>query len=57
MAEVVSRAQGLIRVEETRKSALNEASKPSNGEGSKDLKKGNPGKAQKQGDEQLQQQK
>jgi hypothetical protein len=53
MYEVVRHAQGLIQVEETKRSALNVANKSSNGGGDKEQKKGNPGvnsgKAQRQG--------
>jgi hypothetical protein len=60
MSEVVRRAQGLIQVEETKRSALNVANKSSNGGGDKEQKKGNsggnPGKAQRQGGGQQQKQ-
>jgi len=53
MSEVVRRAQGLIQVEETKRSALNVAHKTFNGGGDKEQKKGNSGgnsgKAQRQG--------
>ena len=55
MSEVVRRAQGLIQVEETKRSALNVANKSSNGGGDKEQKKGNSGgnseKAQRQGED------
>jgi len=46
---VVQRAQSVIQVEETKRSAMNVANKLSNGEGDKEKKKDISRKAQKQG--------